>query len=166
MKDESRQGRAFSHAILNQALTTKQTVYLGSACRRRRRKPPRCARRGRVAVPRLARDEVIGVVYGTRLQRARGREIGPLEAQVVQLIASAIGAGLQRLEHDEEANRLRIEKEAAQEADRTKSGFLAMVSHELRTPLTTIIGYTEMLRETAVEDSLPQQYMPPTCRRF
>jgi signal transduction histidine kinase len=97
-------------------------------------------------------------VYGTRLQRARGREIGPLEAQVVQLIASAVGAGLQRLVQDEEANRLRVEKEAAQEADRTKSGFLAMVSHELRTPLTTIIGYSEMLKESAADDNLAPQY--------
>src|SRR5262249_20026618 len=76
-----------------------------------------------------------------------------------------VGAGLQRLEQDEEANRLRIdkerlriEKEAAQEADRTKSGFLAMVSHELRTPLTTIIGYSEMLMESAADDNLALQY--------
>ena len=47
-------------------------------------------------------------------------------------------------------------KEAAEEADRTKSGFLAMVSHELRTPLTTIIGYSEMLLEQAEADNLPQ----------
>ncbi|MCI0705598.1 MAG: ATP-binding protein, partial [Planctomycetia bacterium] len=60
------------------------------------------------------------------------------------------------LEQDEEANRLRVAKEAAEEADRTKSGFLAMVSHELRTPLTTIIGYSEMLLEQAEADKLPQ----------
>src|SRR5262249_26890989 len=39
-----------------------------------------------------------------------------------------------------------------------KSGFLAMVSHELRTPLTTIIGYSEMLMESAADDKLAPQY--------
>jgi signal transduction histidine kinase len=157
MRDESSQTRAFSHAILNQALTTRQTVYLGSASAAGGESL--VGVQGVVVSPFFdARGEVLGVVYGTRLQRARGREIGPLEAQVVQLIASAVGAGLQRLEQDEEANRLRIEKEAAQEADRTKTGFLAMVSHELRTPLTTIIGYSEMLMESAADDKLAPQY--------
>jgi signal transduction histidine kinase len=36
---------------------------------------------------------------------------------------------------------------SAEEANRTKSAFLASVSHELRTPLNTIIGYSEMIEE-------------------
>ncbi|HEV7872715.1 MAG TPA: response regulator, partial [Enterovirga sp.] len=40
-------------------------------------------------------------------------------------------------------------KEAAEEASRTKSRFLASMSHELRTPLNAIIGITEMLAENA-----------------
>ncbi|MCR9265918.1 MAG: PAS domain-containing sensor histidine kinase [Flavobacteriaceae bacterium] len=35
------------------------------------------------------------------------------------------------------------ELEAAKEADRAKSGFLAQMSHELRTPLNAIIGFSE-----------------------
>ncbi len=42
-------------------------------------------------------------------------------------------------------------KEAAEEANRTKSDFLANMSHELRTPLNAIIGYSEMLEEEAQE---------------
>ncbi|MBX0330153.1 response regulator, partial [Oscillochloris sp. ZM17-4] len=38
-------------------------------------------------------------------------------------------------------------KEAAEEANRSKSTFLANMSHELRTPLNAIIGYSEMLQE-------------------
>lgn len=38
-------------------------------------------------------------------------------------------------------------KEAAEDASRTKSIFLANTSHELRTPLNAVIGYSEMLEE-------------------
>jgi signal transduction histidine kinase len=154
-RDDQAKGRAFSHAILNQAITGKRTVYVGAAAASGGESL--VGVQGVVASPFLnAKGHIVGVVYGSRLQRAKGREIGPLEAQVTQLLATAIGAGLQRLERDEEANRLRVAKEAAEEADRTKSGFLAMVSHELRTPLTTIIGYSEMLLEQADDDKLPQ----------
>ncbi|HEY9646004.1 MAG TPA: PAS domain S-box protein [Chroococcidiopsis sp.] len=42
-------------------------------------------------------------------------------------------------------------KDAAEEANRSKSQFLANMSHELRTPLNAIIGYSEMLQEDADE---------------
>jgi signal transduction histidine kinase len=42
-------------------------------------------------------------------------------------------------------------KEAAEIANKAKSGFLANMSHELRTPLNAIIGYTEMVSEELEE---------------
>ena len=48
----------------------------------------------------------------------------------------------------EDAEKARYEAEAA---SRTKSSFLANMSHELRTPLNAIIGYSEILREDAVD---------------
>jgi signal transduction histidine kinase len=39
----------------------------------------------------------------------------------------------------------RLEKEAAEDANRAKSEFLANMSHELRTPLNHIIGFTELV---------------------
>ena len=42
-------------------------------------------------------------------------------------------------------------RDAADEANRTKSIFLANMSHELRTPLNAIIGYSEILQEDAVD---------------
>src|SRR5580692_10629980 len=42
-------------------------------------------------------------------------------------------------------------KQAAEDANRSKSIFLANMSHELRTPLNAIIGYSEMLEEETQE---------------
>jgi adenylate cyclase len=59
-------------------------------------------------------DEVVGALYGSRRLRYTDLSdggIGPLEAQLVQLLASAVGAGLARLEKESEATRLRVQFE-------------------------------------------------------
>ena len=70
-----------------------------------------------------ARDQVVGMVYGVRNRFSRmrgvagGLGIGPLEAQVMQLLASAVGVGLARQEQEAEAGRLRIQFEQFFSAD-------------------------------------------------
>src|SRR5262249_13314096 len=70
---------------------------------------------------------------------------------LVQVLATAVGAGLIRGEQDMRASQLRVAAKAAQAADRTKRQFLANMNHQLRTPLNPIIGYSQICQEGAGE---------------
>jgi len=62
----------------------------------------------------------------------------------------------ERKRYEEE---LRVAKDAAETANKTKSMFLANMSHELRTPLNAILGYSEMLTEEA-QDLGEESFIP------
>jgi len=56
-------------------------------------------------------QNVIGVVYGARRGAGRSPEISPLEAQLTQVLAAAVAAGLARLESEAQAARRRVQFE-------------------------------------------------------
>jgi len=47
---------------------------------------------------------------------------------------------------------LRLAKEAAESANKSKSAFLANMSHELRTPMNSILGMSELMKKTPLTD--------------
>jgi signal transduction histidine kinase len=152
-RDEGGPGREFSHTILRRVVAERRTFFqsaLNSTATE-----SLTGVQAVVASPIFdGREDVVGAVYGSRSVSVRGRDIGPLEAQVVQLLAAIVSSGLVRLKHEAEATRMRVAMEAASQADAAKSQFLANMSHELRTPLNAIIGYSEMLQEQAADDGL------------
>ncbi|MFI5012875.1 MAG: PAS domain-containing sensor histidine kinase [Hyphomicrobiales bacterium] len=64
-----------------------------------------------------------------------------LEDDRIEIVAVMRDVGVQKA-REEELETARI---VAEEANRSKSRFLATVSHELRTPLNAVIGFSEML---------------------
>jgi signal transduction histidine kinase len=117
-----------------------------------------------IAVPLISRDEAIGVLVISSLQRNAYKEDDlRLAEKVATQIAGAIAnaqlyAGLKRAEEDlrqtqgiletrvkERTEELVKARDTAEAANRAKSDFLANMSHELRTPLNHILGFTELV---------------------
>lgn len=72
---------------------------------------------------------------------SRGRVIRNDQGKPVRMVGSHTDISFIK-EHEE---RMKQEKERAEEANRAKSDFLAHMSHEIRTPLTAISGVAEIL---------------------
>ena len=96
---------------------------------------------------RLARHRAASETHIQR--RSDGRWIQVSERKTANGGVVAIYADITELKQHEAE--LAAARDAADEANRTKSSFLANMSHELRTPLNAIIGYSEILQEDAAD---------------
>ena len=103
------------------------------------------------------------VLAGTGLQEqlqnfdARWRLIWSL-ALALALVLAVVAATIGRLAKEQKRSfgLLAQKRLQALESNRTKSNFLASVSHELRTPLNSILGFSELIRDTGTEPRINQ----------
>src|SRR3954463_5686818 len=92
-------------------------------------------------------EEVLAPVRDTR---QRILWLGALASLFFIALAAGLIAELNRRQH--QTAQLRRAKEAADQAREIKANFLATMSHELRTPLNGIIGFSNLLLETGLDE--------------
>jgi len=94
-----------------------------------------------IASPIYINGEKFGTVnFSSR--RPHNRPFSEADVELVKLVGNWVSVALEREYVQKE---LKQAKDAAELANRAKSGFLANMSHEIRTPLTAILGFSETL---------------------
>ncbi len=108
-------------------------------------------------------EEVIGVIQLLNARKpGEPKKCIPFSNENVRWIQSLASQAAVAITHVSLIQEIRkahsevaLARDMAMEANASKSKFLANMTHELRTPMNAIIGYTELLREEALERNLP-----------
>ena len=89
-----------------------------------------------------------------RIIRALAKVIRDEEGNALRMI----GTNWDITREKETLKQIEEAKEQAEKASKAKSEFLANMSHEIRTPLNSVIGFTDLLKNTRLS-SVQQQYV-------
>jgi signal transduction histidine kinase len=129
-----------------------------------------------IAAPISFENEVYGIITVGRIGTAN--ELANNDKELLTNVARQFAAAFKNaIAHTQlQATNATLERKVAERtmeliaardeairAYQVKSLFLASMSHELRTPLNAIIGYSDMLREAALEDGL-EEYLTDLTR--
>jgi signal transduction histidine kinase/CHASE1-domain containing sensor protein len=111
-----------------------------------------------MAVPMAVMGRIIGTI---EVQSYKPKVYRPEHVTAMSMAANLTAVAI------ENVRLLKLERtarQAAEESNRLKDEFLATVSHELRTPLTAILGWSRLLEDGSIEETLSKQAIETICR--
>ena len=84
------------------------------------------------------------------------RVFSPRQVELLRLLGRTLSIARNRIVAHHELER---QLARAEEAERAKSYFFASVSHDIRTPLNSIIGFSELLKASSIDEETRKRYV-------